>query len=203
MKQSAVVLIVSLTVCLVGCGSKELTRSRAEKILKNVSIQLKETICLGDQEVPQTTMAQFEEGENITFYQTFHTSYGKWFRRLADDGLITMQWKGMKGYRGLVDVELTNKGKKHVVGGEPRLTCDSGRFSVVEMCRTEVDKVTGISMTDMATAKVEYLWKIGTRSPFDTAMISVWGNDAYCASNESKPAAVNMRLYDDGWRIVE
>jgi hypothetical protein len=205
MKQVALLTALSLALVIAGCSSKELTRSKAAKIIRaNVHFPdpVTDTMQMGDISIPQTTV----EG----LFSTPRT--GPYLKALSDRGLVKFElkkietgpaWLGAK-QAGLFSAKVTDKGNQYLVGPPPGGLMTGGP-RVVKMCDREFDTVTGITMVQPEVgggAKVEYTWKFDNKTPFEEVAEQAFGAEkTACGPNAQHTGAVLMKLYDDGWRF--
>jgi|ERR1017187_871364 hypothetical protein len=214
MRQAVLPVALSFALGLTGCSSKNLTRSKAKKIIQEAlhfpqPFSAKQN--LGILNSSQTTLEAFASDP-----------VGKWYKTLNDRGLLTLEWKGTTRQNsvfgaqdvGIFSAHLTDKGRKYIVGQETGVDKPTGNYMAPEnertqlnadlkFCDKEFSEVTGIMMMDTPIgkgAKVDYTWKYGNPTPFETVAELVYGDKANCAAREPHAESAVLTLYDDGWR---
>ena len=200
---------IALSVCvlLAGCGSKELTRSKAATLIKQQLIKdgvnrMSDKLVLGDLEVPYPTLEGWiHDDQGGRLYAIFAK------RKLVGltlKGTVSRQvYKGSFGAMepkefGTINVHLTEEGKRYVMGGEG---IDNGhKYVPIVMCDQVLDSITGITLEGSnQTARVEYKLKLVNPTPFALAE-SEWAGRPIC-NPELIDRSLMFRLFDDGWRI--
>jgi hypothetical protein len=192
------VTIAFLCFCVLfsGCNSKGLTRSKAAEIIsKTFPRPVTSNFAVGRSDAGAGTMEQF-----------LKTSAGRMRKLEQDDGLLSLTWEGVTRNAlgmtmAIVRVDLTDKGKSYIVGqNNPQA---NGGYVAIKMCEQQFNEITGITMADRNTARVDYTWKLGELTPFAKSQNEVLGKAAFsCASFQPVGDSLAMTLYDDGWRIA-
>lgn len=178
-------LMLSMALAVPGCSdSSKLTRKKAKAVIEQEDKRATNGVMTV--EIPKTIDSN---KQNMRWDRNIITGNAliSLVSRLANEGLITYRNDGMPA--GVVtDIELTEKGKKFVVGQGP-----SGGPSV-KLCDIASYEVTGIEKPTENSAIVHYTIQTKNITPFglDAPNISSSKNNAFMAT---------MSLYDDGWRI--
>jgi len=199
----SVIYLISLAL-LCGCSStKELTRSKAAKLIQDNIKFPKDIISnyqIGESNVPAKTLeAAFALNDN-----------SRYSRLLVVNGLETIEWKGTGNYYGtpfgIVLTNLTDKGRRYLAPAQVGAVITKGARNVaIKMCELQFDGVTGITpLSDTADGgtRVEYKWRIINKTPFQNLREDIFPSEqSSCSPNGLTQGAVVMRLYDDGWRF--
>ena len=200
--------LFSIYFCFVftGCGSKELTRSRAAEIIaKNIHFPevITGQVRLGHLSTEETSFEKF----------TSANPGGIWYKILSEKGQLSLSWQGIsKSTSGVytvnwgnVFVVLNPSGTKYQLG--PEQDDATGKYINVKLCDKQFDEVTGITAIDQSNATVEYKWKFENLTPFGNAQIDMerqmGGRWAACSQRGVRIVSVRMRRYDDGWRFLQ
>jgi len=200
MKLKITVIVSFGILLLVGCSSKDLTRSKAAAIITR------------ELHFPQPVALDIKLGRLAVGELTFDRFVGdnSFYKKASDQGLLTMAWQGTQTTNaffvethGLVTLELTDQGRKLMIGNEvPASGQGMGytpKHAAIKLCEKEFDDVTGITALGPALGNistVEYQWKFGNLTPLGKA------EAATCGSLEPHKESVAMQLYDDGWRLT-
>jgi hypothetical protein len=178
--------ILASIISMLGC-SNDLSRDKArEIIIKSLNYPIPATEPL-------------DIGSKISADQMKLT----WLESLKNEGLISYTYHGQNFMKfHVVSVSLTDKGMKYVLGGiylpdfpawSPGL-----KYVNVKIAEKQFVEVTGIRLSgNKNEAVVEYTWKYANFTPFAK------GDLAGYDKNKTYKEAVNMQLYDDGWRIIK
>ena len=111
-----------------------------------------------------------------------------WLIEWASQGLLRCTFKSTK-YSNLVNISLTDEGKKYVIPNHP------GSQDVhIKFADKEFVQIVGIKLAaGNKEADVEYTWKFSKSTPFVGRELS----------SELNKEHAKFALYDDGWRIEE
>jgi hypothetical protein len=180
------------------CGAgKELTRSKAKEIL----------LAKLQKEAPQVEphqMGILAVGNAQTVEQVLVNSnpYFRYLKQLMDAGVINVKWAGRRRWSdsgatvGLIDVSLTDAGLAYKTGDFQK------DWPLLKMCSREFDQITGITTQTENLALVEYTWKFTNLTPFAKYRNAI-PYQPVCDPSAVNADKVFMRLYDDGWRLVD
>ncbi len=187
------IVFATLTFCLIltACGSKELSRSKAAKLIKAQQFESKvQTIPLIEM---KATPAQGIEGENAPGARGGLPDY----RRYEKAGWITLDVQKCRPmYPGswcAADISLTPKG----MAESAAWTRGTGTYKSlwnIPILHWEFVEVTGISSESPDTAVVEFTnrW-VPTR----------YGKELGEVPSAPETNSFNFRRYDDGWRLIQ
>ena len=200
-----------------------MSRSRAGEIItEKLGFPQDVTLAvnLGKLSVPQTSLEAYvsdkgtDPASKLGVMLGGSPINGRWYKRVADEGLATLDWVGTMNVggilpttQGIITFELTNEGLVYAVGKERKTK--QGNLQVrsitLKLCERQFDSVTGIKMIQGPFgngAQVEYQWKYGDKTPFGTAQAQLYPQNAMCP-DRLQAASAFMQLYDDGWRLAK
>ena len=190
----AVILLCALPLGLGGCGDpKKLTRDRAKDLIQtNVAFRNVET------EIPT--------GPNVYGMNLSHVS--AIYNGLQSRGFIVLRENQFTTpFRHTKhSVELTEAAKKYMIRQEPNVNDKNLIMVYLRACEREVTEISGIEQPTERAAKIHFKYKSSSPTPlaeFD-AIVSSSMKKTYTkgdCSAEVKVGAVEVALFDDGWRI--
>lgn len=186
MKAMYVLLISSLFLC--SCGSKHLSRGRAEElIVKKMSLPTVETTQLGKKFLKKSWSDPSWMPAACLVVGGQYSDFKKKLDDLQAKGLIVVgeskQHSGECNYLWAT-VTLTDNGKKYLVN-------DSGGAYQVKVDDLQFGEVTGVQVNEQfKVAEVDYTLKKANSTPF--------GSDESTSPTSRRASFV---LFDDGWRI--
>jgi len=181
---------VAITFCLVltSCGSKELSRSKAAKLIKEKyytqqmienGAQTTQVAEMKDQVVGQSGSAFGIRGGGLPDLRNYEKA-----------GWITLVVRRCQFNSCAVDVSLTPKGASESTGWKKI----SDKVWMVPIFRREFIEVTGITSSEPSTAVAEFTSRW---IPTD------YGKELGATPSAPETGNASFRLYDDGWRLVQ
>jgi hypothetical protein len=181
-------------------------RPRVEIIIKNMNFQMTETV-----PVRIGNIKVLELSKTYDFYA--QDSDGKLLKSFESSGVVNVKYVGTKqeplmGIGAPVPVYyfesgLTDSGKRYQVGSVRRNPTNNFEYADMKACARELGEVTGIAFSgDNKEAQVDFTWKFDDLTPFAAAP-GAGGIENVCRNSTPQKQSVAMRLYDDGWRLVE
>jgi hypothetical protein len=184
------VAAAAITFCLVltACGSKELSRSKAVKLIKEKyytpetiegSAQTTQVAEMKDQVVGQSGSVFGIRGGGLPDLRNYEKA-----------GWITLVVRRCQFNSCAVDVALTPKGASESTGWKKT----SDKVWVVPIFRREFVDVTGITSSEPSTAVAEFTSRW---IPTD------YGKELGATPPAPETGNANFRLYDDGWRLIQ
>jgi hypothetical protein len=187
MRKSIVAVALAFCMILTACGSKELSRSKAAKLIKEKyytqqmienGAQATQVAEMTDQVVGQSGSAFGIRGGGLPDLRNYEKA-----------GWITLVVRRCQFNSCAVDVSLTPKGAEESKGWKKI----SDKMWMVPIFRREFIEVTGISSSEPSTAVAEFTsrWV-----PTD------YGKELGAVPSSPETNNANFRLYDDGWRLV-
>lgn len=170
-KITAVFLLAISCILLFSCGSKELSRGKAEELIK-------EKFNIPGNEVKDVNLGYENE---VSTMQTYD--------KLANEGLMRCNH-----YLLVINSsELTDEGKKYVIGSTKHDNVNGNDFIQVKVADLDFGEITGIvEQKEFNTAEVNYTLIRKNLTPFSAAF-----NINEGTINKS----ATFTKYDDGWRI--
>jgi hypothetical protein len=171
---------------LVACGSKELSRSKAAKLIKE-KYYTSQMIQDGAQRTQITEMKGSLVGQSgNAMIPGYNLSD---LRNYEKAGWITLVVRSCQTGTCFVDVSLTSKGVEESKGWKKI----SNKVWEVPIFQREFVEVTGITSSEPSSAVVEFTSRwIPTEK----------GKEMGAVPSAPKSSTANFRLYDDGWRLV-
>ena len=203
MKAAMLLMISALSlVLMLGCGSRELTRSKAKEL---VTEKLKKEPPVPGRTAFAISVGKLAGGKATNLQQVLadKSQNARFWKSLADSGMIKVDWLGIEpinengasGKNAFVDVSLTPAGSALKV-------TEAGGYVVIKACERIIQDVTGISSTGNASAAtIEYTWQYGNLTPFVKAIREIYGSTLCDATTQKGHAS--FRRFNDGWRIEE
>jgi len=181
------IAVIAIAFCMVfaACGSKQLSRSQAARLIKESYTQ---TPQIGD----NVKFIQFPVMTNGTIYQP---GYGDGVRMsdlqgYEEAGWITFAVRSCGVIACVANVSLTPKGVTQSKGWKEVLR----NLWRVPISRRDFVEVTGITSQDPNTAVVEFTYRwVPTEDGKE------WG----AVPSAPEASTANFRLYDDGWRLIQ
>ena len=184
------VAVAASLFCLIltACGSKELSRSKAAKLIKEKyytsqaiesSTQTTQIAEMKDEVVGQSGSAFGIRGGGLPDLRNYEKA-----------GWITLVVRRCQFNSCAVDVSLTPKGAEESKGWKKI----SDKVWVVPIFQREFIDVTGITSSEPSTAVAEFTSRW---IPTD------YGKELGATPSAPEAGNANFRLYDDGWRLIQ
>jgi hypothetical protein len=175
---------------LVACGSKELSRSKAAKLIKE-KYYTSQMIQDGAQRTQITEMKGSLVGQSgNAMIPGYNLSD---LRNYEKAGWITLVVRSCQTGTCFVDVSLTSKGVEESKGWKKISNVVGEKVWEVPIFQREFVEVTGITSSEPSSAVVEFTSRwIPTEK----------GKEMGAVPSAPKSSTANFRLYDDGWRLV-
>jgi hypothetical protein len=183
----------------VGCSKNELSRDKAKDII-----------------VKQLRFPIIKSGELRFGSKTTPNLHLEALEAMAREGVISYKHLGEKFLSGdEVSVSLTEEGKKYAIGDAEVIktgTFAGANLVKVKLCEQQFVEVTGIALSEgKKEAEVDFTWKYSNVTPFGKNWEERGFGGSFSLSSSKKeftdgklnPEKVHMKLYDDGWRLVE
>lgn len=187
------IVAVALTFCMIlaACGSKELSRSKAAKLIKE-KFYTPQMIQDGMQTTQISNMNNNPVGQSGNAMIPGHNLPD--LRNYEKAGWITLVVRRCQTGICFVDVSMTSKGVEESKGWKKITNVVGEKVWEVPKFQREFVEVTGITSSDPSTAVVEYTSRwIPTEN----------GKEMGEVPTAPKSNTVNFRLYDDGWRLIQ
>jgi hypothetical protein len=228
-----VLLLVCMTAFLTGCGSKELTRSRAADIIKtseefkkaatiNLLPEYRQSLTLvgaGSREMSKEDFALQRFLESHADLAVLH------HLGLVDFKVRRIEYPDSASSPLTVSSAITEKGRSASASWR-----QSGEGWVIPIATKELVEVTGLAGAEEGSkqARVDYTWKwqpTNSGAIFDTSseayqnlpasirqnigdasvadMMGNQGRVLFFDGSKTQKSATTLQLYDDGWRVSD
>ena len=180
---------------LTGCGSRELTKSKAAALIReSYPRSIEGPMQIGSIGTDAGSMEDYLQSPN-----------GRMSALEQEAGLVSLRWQN--GDPNRVHITFTQRGLA-LVGRQsaliPRMPENSPHMASVKMCEFQFVEVTGIALRSEGLADVQYTVKKDNLTPFGKGNAIAYGPTAPpCGDSPLQTFNVAMRVYDDGWRISQ
>jgi hypothetical protein len=188
MNRYAAAIVLIFCVALTACGSKELSRSKAARLIKE-QYYTQQMIEKGAQTTQVSEMKSQVVGQSGSIFGVRGGGLPD-LRNYEKAGWITLVVRGCKFNSCAVDVSLTPKGLAESKGWRKL----SDRVWMVPIFKHEFIDVTGITSPEPSVAVAEFTSRW---IPTD------YGKELGAVPSAPETSTANFRLYDDGWRLVQ
>lgn len=202
MKAAMAMIAAMFLNLMLGCGSRELTRSKAMEL---VAEKLKKEAPVPGSTAIAVSVGKVAGGKATDLQQVLsdESRNGRFWKSLAASGMITIKWIGIEatnengayGKGAFVDVFLTPAGSALKIK-------EARGYVVVKACERIIQDVTGISLSgNTSTAHIDYTWHHGNLTPFAKAVREIYGSNI-CDPNTQNGHAT-LRRFASGWKIED
>ena len=182
------VAAIAFGLVLTACGSKELSRSKAAKLIKD-KYYTPQMIEDGAQTTQVSEMKDAVVGQSGSVYGIRGGGLPD-LRNYEKAGWITLVVRGCQFNSCAVEVSLTPKGASESTGWKKI----SDKVWMVPIFRREFIDVTGITSSEPSTAVAEFTSRwIPTN----------YGKELGATPSAPETGNATLRLYDDGWRLIQ
>ncbi len=200
--KAALLMIAAISFNLMlGCGSRDLTRSKAKEL---ISEKLKEEPPVSGSTAFAVSIGRLEGGKATDLQQVLAdtSQNGRFWKNLSANGMITVKWIGIEpinengthGESAFVDVSLTTAGSALKIR-------EANGYVVVKACERIIQDVTGISSRGNKSTDIEYTWHYGNLTPFAKAIREVYGSTICDPTTQHEHAT--LQRFDNGWKMVD
>jgi hypothetical protein len=188
MNRSIIATATAFCLVLTACGSKELGRSKAAKLIKD-KYYTQQMIENGAQTTQVAEMKDQVVGQSGSVFGIRGGGLPD-LRNYEKAGWITLVVRRCQFNACAVDVSLTPKGAEESKGWKKT----SDKVWMVPIFRREFIEVTGITSSKPSTAVAEFTSRW---IPTD------YGKELGAVTSAPEAGNANFRLYDDGWRLIQ
>jgi hypothetical protein len=186
MRKSIVAVALILCVILAACGSKELSRSKAAKLIK-------ERYYTPQAIESSMSIAQVNEMKGQV-YGNRELGRGGILRKYESLGWINIVVGRCALMGCIADISLTPKGKEESKGWKKSGWGSAGGTWIIPTARKEFIEVTGITTSNPTISVAEFTWRW---------VLTDDGKQLGLTLPAPQRGSANFQLYDDGWRLIE